>query len=540
MNTKTYPKALIDGLMSSRQLFAQINQAYWSKFEDHIPAGQDKYVLVDFLVTHPGYMMGNAIIAKYLQYVHGYKPLVLLPDRKFHWVADIAKSYGFEEFVHENDSQTISVSAFDSLPYNNATSPEALRSMVLGTKLNEIPVGDLIYDSYLSGESSGTISEIDHKLKQASLGSLYYYSLGNKLFQEYDFGAVIMGHRVYNRFGVITRMAIDKGIPVYGRKQRSFPAFTVRRDDSIESAMNFEYHFEDSEFNRALERITPEMLAEAKHGVLHGFNGGLTHEAHNDNRKTLSHEELCRDLNLDPNKPIVSIFSHCLTDSPHFCGGNIFDDYLQWLLATLAIAKENTNVNWILKAHPNQSRYQCSQSAQSVFHEYAAGHPHLVLAPDDYHIHTFYNNSNAAVTCSGSAGLEFPCLGIPAITAADGWYGGKGFTIQAKDQADYQQKLLNIEDHFSFSAEQQRRALTYWHLGYIASRVESHFVPTFGCQAPEPQDEISIWFESAHLLKGKTPFDDPFYHAFKFQVENQTRHPFPHDFWTPHKKGEAA
>ena len=494
MTQKMYPRELAEGLMNCRSLFSEINQKYWADFEQHIPAGDQKYVLVDFLVGHPGYLIGNAIITKYLQYMYGYKPLVLVPNPESTWLIDIAKSYGFEEFVYESDGTLLSIHDFDSLPFAHAKSEEELRSLILNMEINDIPIGDLVYDTYLSGKSPGTINAIDHKLKEAVLGSLYYFSLAKKLFNKYDFGALIMGHRVYNRFGIFTRFAIDKDIPVYGRKQRSFPAFTVRRDDTIDSAKNYEYHFDKNEFDQALSLVTPEILAEAKEGVFNGFNGALKHEAHSVNRRTVSREELCEELNLDPQKPIVAIFSHVFTDSPHFCKNTIYDDYKQWLFETLKLARENNNVNWILKAHPHQSLYECTESAEQVFHRYAQGAPHLFLSPNDLHIHTFYNNADAVVTCSGSAGLEFPCMGVPAFTAADSFYGGHGFTNQAASQEEYADNMRNIQDRMEIPEEQQNLALAYWYLCYKFTHVSSHYMPTMKCKAPEPEEEIKNWY----------------------------------------------
>tara|TARA_B100000683_G_scaffold272331_2_gene315279 strand:- start:194 stop:1816 length:1623 start_codon:yes stop_codon:yes gene_type:complete len=540
MTEKRYPAQLVEGLVNCRNLFAEINQKYWSKFEDNIPSGRDEYVLVDFLVGHPGYMIGNAITAKYLQYLEGFKAVVLAPSRKHDWMINIAKSFGFDEFVFEDESDRVPPAIFNTLPFNQAKSPEELREFVLATELNGLAIGDLIYDSFISGESPGTITEVTPKLIEAVLSSIYYYNLSNNLFKNYKIGALTVGHRVYNRFGIMSRMAITKGIPVYGKKQRSYPAFTVRRDDTIKGCSNFEYEFSCEEFEESLRHITPEILEDAKQKVRLGYNGALNHKAHDDSRRVLNREELCQELNLDPNKPIVPIFSHCFTDSPHFCTENIFDDYVQWLLGTLEAATKNPNVNWLLKAHPNQPSYQCTQSAQSIFHEYAKNAPNLALAPDDYHIHTFYDIASAAVTCSGSAGLEFPCLGIPTVTAANGFYGGKGFTMQAKSQKEYSEILENIENHFEFSSEQQERALAYWHLIYMSSRIESQFMPTFVCRSLEPHEEIPVWFDAAHLLNDKSPFEDPFFQAFKFQVENKKTHPFPRGFWKEEKKDEAA
>ena len=148
-------------LTECRQLFSLINQNYWAKHESKIPNGQEKYILVDLLVCHPCYLIGNAVMAKYLQYHHGYKVLALVPPKEHGYIRELARSYGFTEFVGVDEGQLIPQSVLAQFPIAKAAAAGAtahdIRQMVMGISIDGIDIGDIIYDSYLSGESPGTI-----------------------------------------------------------------------------------------------------------------------------------------------------------------------------------------------------------------------------------------------------------------------------------------------------------------------------------------------------------------------------------------------
>ena len=57
---------------------------------------------------------------------------------------------------------------------------------------------------------------------------------------------------------------------------------------------------------------------------------------------------------------------------------------------------------------------------------------------------TLKDSLSAAVTCQGSIGLEYPCLGIPAILASGTPYSGFGFTNEPRTEDEYFSHLKNI------------------------------------------------------------------------------------------------
>ena len=370
---------------------------------------------------------------------------------------------------------------------------------------------------------------------------MYYFSFYRSVLNRYDVGAVVTGHRVYNRFATLCRQAVKRGIPVYGRKQQSFPFITIVRDDNIAGLYSHEYFFEQHELDEAKKIVTAEILEESKFCVRNGYRGGkVVHQAHNEQLRTISREDLCAELGMAPDKPIVTIFSHCLSDAPHSCGGQLYDDYAEWLKATLKEAIKNKSVNWVVKAHPLRGDYTYTVTTKNIFDEMCGNEPHMFFSPYDLHIRTFYDHCDLVVTCAGSAGLEFPCLGKPAIVASEGFYGKKGFTYDSQTAQEYEEKLRQVGRYFEFTDEMQNNALAYWYLAFKLGRIECRLLPSVHTSSMTPEEEIKTWMLASQKLKATEPSDDPMFEAFTEQIQSNRRHMISRDVRKRGDESEAA
>ena len=67
--------------------------------------------------------------------------------------------------------------------------------------------------------------------------------------------------------------------------------------------------------------------------------------------------------------------------------------------------------------------------------------------------------TDCLLTSQGSAGLEYPCFGIPSIICGDAYYQGLGFTLEPKNEKDYYEIINNINEVISkgLSSEQTQK-----------------------------------------------------------------------------------
>ena len=171
-----------------------------------------------------------------------------------------------------------------------------------------------------------------------------------------------------------------------------------------------------------------------------------------ENKKIYKKKQLIDKLNLNPKFPNVIIFSHILFDATFWYGTNIFDDYADWIIKTVKYVNNINNVNWIIKMHPDNF-WKIKNYNLKKFDEHLIIKKNIkkinqnikFIYPDsDICPSSFFKIANAVVTVRGTVGLEYPCFGIPVITAGTGRYNNRGFTIDPKNKLEYFKTLKNI------------------------------------------------------------------------------------------------
>lgn len=172
-------------------------------------------------------------------------------------------------------------------------------------------------------------------------------------------------------------------------------------------------------------------------------------------KKMKAPEEIRRQLGLDPSKKTAVIFSHVLWDATFFFGTNLFADYETWLLETVNVAIRNTQVNWVIKLHPDYmwkmkgEEGRNPRDAAALREAFGTLPPHIaIVAPDtDINTYSFFGITDYCVTVRGTIGIEAPCFGIPVFTAGTGRYSGLGFTHDFDTPEAYLAAMASIQDY---------------------------------------------------------------------------------------------
>ncbi len=176
------------------------------------------------------------------------------------------------------------------------------------------------------------------------------------------------------------------------------------------------------------------------------FNRRYLHQ----DKKIKSRDEVIQQLCLDPNKKTAVVFSHVLWDATFFYGTSLFQDYETWLIETVKAACKNSNLNWLIKLHPDlvwKLKYEkhTGELRDSIAIRSAVGKlpDHVkVIAPDtDVSTLSFFQITDVCVTVRGTIGIEMACHGIPVLTAGTGRYAGLGFTVDSVTTDDYLSRL---------------------------------------------------------------------------------------------------
>ena len=146
------------------------------------------------MVDHPVYYLGNLIIAKYLELTHGFKIWALISSEQDSKAVLTAKSFGVDgiTYVRDEAAKEASPVAAAVIRHLENTSDVELRKRLLAIQINGLPVGDLIYDTYVRETRRITIRAFDDDLKAYLILLVNYCTLYERLLGALDVGAVVL------------------------------------------------------------------------------------------------------------------------------------------------------------------------------------------------------------------------------------------------------------------------------------------------------------------------------------------------------------
>lgn len=376
----------------------------------------------------------------------------------FHFNLEIIK----EKYKTEIEKET-------QLIYNNLESV----SEILEIKFNNLLIGDLIYDTALrSGRWLATIQQIDKNVFYCIKMAIEYIFCLDSIFENYEVKAVCCTHKT-GILGVLIRYAVSKNtLGIAG----SIGSGTIRKH----------YHFNGRRFpysqcvNKSFIDVilnSPDLkerlIIKSKNHLEKRLLGKLKKDTASKKaslgKKTyLTKLEFNKSYKLESDKQNVFVMLHAFNDMPHHFDNSLYLDYYRWFIETLKIAKQVTNVNWIFKEHPNSDMYPNDSNLNGIFE--LCDSANITFIGKDYN---FSSNSiqylaDSIVTCIGTAGLEYSCLGIPAIIASKNSYSNHGLCYEPKTIKEYETLLKNIPTTIiPLSKEQIEKAKILFYIQHV-------------------------------------------------------------------------
>ncbi len=492
--------------------FLEANLGLWSKnpWPGKGPRPSGRYILTSFLHPDPTNKVRNGLVAKYIQHLTGCPILAVGSDdhyRKLH--GRLAASFRMETYHHLREP--------DSTPPPEMTVPQsqgpALRRWLLQLSAGGIQVGDLIYDQYLRRLRRPTIESPDDKL------NLYIYRARSlvqefeNLFRHYPIAYVVVDHLVYLRWGILARMGLARGATVISHHGRSSPLM-ARIHHPGNGLPEYEARFERRDFEALFGAMGTTMAARGYEIVRRYYLEKRPHKhtlVDGKHNRRYDRRQLLAALGMDPGLPTVFIMAHTMTDAPHMLGRLLFDDYYQWLKATLEMAVRIPKVNWIVKEHPFAKVYTDRNDALEMAATYASKTSNIRACPMDFHPGGLLDCADALVTARGTAGLEGAVFGKPCVLAGRSAYSGHGFTIDPATVADYHRELQALVSPRPLSDQAVTRARAYAYLFFEACRIPCSLLPELPLVALDPLPDDIQWQLMADRLKAFKPHQDPLY-----------------------------
>ena len=276
-------------------------------------------------------------------------------------------------------------------------------------KINQVKIGDAIYDSYLKENRVGTVDVCSKKFYDHFKKNISLFLFWDEYLKKNKVKAICSSHSVYH-YALLVRLGIKYSIPTFVT-QSSEQIYRLNKKSNI-----IETHFKNYPkiFARQTKKNKKNFLDFAKKKMNMHLKGRLSaipyvHKFSFSN-KVSSHRVII------PNKKIkILIASQCFIDAPHNYGKNLFTDHLEWLnyLAKFINSKKN-KYDWYLKTHNN-----LSPISQNIIYDYLKKNKKIKLIPSNTPNNKIAKNGiDFVLTCWGSVGFEFAAMNINVINAS--------------------------------------------------------------------------------------------------------------------------
>jgi len=501
--------------------FAKLNKNKWPEM-----CNNKNKILLDGFQYNPNYLISAATIARAINEVKNYEPIVIISGnlKKNNEVKKIFNSYGIKNYFDVKKYRFNIFIIFKAIittlkVYINIPNLD----MFIEYKLNDIKIGDLIYDQYI--RANNRYSKI--KLRSLSffkelLKSHFKFYLYGYFIKKNDFKYIILSHRVYVSYGMLARIALKYGSRVI--------ISGIRR---LRCYYNYDeiFTYELKPDNKLIKYIiNKQIYTKIDKFLEERFSGNIDqHDAINayKNKKYYSKEELCNKLKLIHHYPIVFVMPHVFSDAPHSNEYMLFRDYYQWFLETIKYINKIKGINWIIKPHPSSYMYSETGEVEKIVMDLKLNN--INLAPSDLSTASVFNISKTIITVSGTAGIEAACLGIKPIIAGKAVYSDFGIAYEPKNKHEYFSILKNINFISPLNEKEIiiAKAILYW--TNIGAFSNSTILPLKDI-VPNPEQKVMIkqTIDSCKTiiknLKCNNPQDDPYYLGIKKMIKRNEKY----------------
>ena len=251
----------------------------------------------------------------------------------------------------------------------------------------------------------------------------------DRLFAELSPVALVTGQVDYDQWGLAVETAMRRDVPVVHTQSGGsmgayalFPGTPAAGTFHEELTGRLARYFDECVWpQRNLLRPGAELVAWRVKGERGSWwRGGSVNsfELRTETERRQLRGHGCDRLGLDPDRPIVTVFQHAVSDA---VGTNreVFEDFAEWCAETAEFAADEDAVNWLFLDHPEQDRHDSTGHFAALAGRHAR-RPHLAFLPRQaLSKNMLWSMTDVGVTVRGRVACELPAFGIPVIQA--GW-----------------------------------------------------------------------------------------------------------------------
>jgi hypothetical protein len=320
--------------------------------------------------------------------------------------------------------------------YNKLIKKIKTKKDLLDLRIENIPIGDLVYDEYLRRFDKPTIDIKSNEFKSHLKESIELYDYWKNLIIDKNIKAIIHSHTCYN-IGLPARIGIFLNCDVYTVSM--IYAYKLSKNNLLRSS-----GFEDypKVFNHIKKKINKNVHLLAKKEIAKKLKGEVDiMQLFNQKQDFVSFNKKKYSFAKNYNKKIkILVASPCFTDAVHSYGENIFDDFFDWMNFIGKISLK-TNYEWLIKLHP--AHYDLNEKKMLYFiNKYKK---FKLISKYTTHNQILSKNISAVLTVYGSIAHEYPLFNVPVINSStNNPHKAYSFSYNPQSKDELKKLLLNI------------------------------------------------------------------------------------------------
>lgn len=346
----------------------------------------------------------------------------------------IYKSFNIEKFIFTKKNKKIEIK---KKKIQKKKLDFQKKDDLISLKINNILIGDLIYDSYLREIEYPTLDVHDKNLKVFIDKVLTIFYFWENFFEENKVVGVIVSDTSYVST-IIARIAAHYKIPTF---QCNWVNINRVNEDNLFCYGKFKFYRKIfNQFTNDKKEVAIQTSKEKLEVRLAGEQGEDLFYT----RISAFHSDFEKNKILsNTKKKKILIASHFFIDAPHGYGPDsiIFPDFYEWLNYLHDLSK-NTDFEWYIKCHPHTV-----VAEQKIFDEFMRNKPNFKLIPQySSHLQLIKEGIDCVLTVYGTIAWEYAYFKIPVICASSNNPHIKyDFCLHAKDINEYKKMILNFD-----------------------------------------------------------------------------------------------
>ena len=387
---------------------------------------------------------------------------------------------------------------------------------VLELEMEGVPVGTLIYDTYLRRYRQETLQTRSWRLLWILIQAQVIVRRTQQYFRDNQVVLLIPGDVAYIYSGIVARAAILKGIPTYSVVE--IPCRLQLMDSSFYRRVPYwRYREQFAALPRKKQLTAKQQATKLIDARFSGLPDGRMAYMH---QSTYAAQNGAKRALLCNQNDKVLVLLHDFFDSPHIYRQMLFADFWEWICFTLERASQ-TPFEWYVKAHPNGLT-----GNDRIIARLQARFPKIhFLDPNTSNRQLVDEGIAAVFSVYGSAGHEFPYLGVPVVMAGDNPHVAYDFALTPQTVEDYA-RLINTAGELRCDADlDQLREFYYMHYCHYQSELplDPVYPPSDFCERMDldnlPSKEQRNHYHKAdstlaYLLEQRTPKQEQKLQAF--------------------------